>query len=332
MCFADYRNHHQPVHVKITLRDGTLHVALDLEGEGKFKACLSTAEADERLRSLPPKVYIGVTASTGVHADSHVLYSLGLRDLSTPQVEPELPHEPHASHEVHAVDGHTEAVVPVGSGGEADAPSAGGKGAMAPPKAQPKAQHPTVPVPKPQRSTIPTPGVGAAAGAGAGLSGLAERLSALEQEAVRERQAALKRHEEVMGYLRSMRVAGGGGGLGGGDVEPAALGGLASDIAEMKAALERLAGEGNDSLAQMRSAIEQQLTALGQGLSKADEGQGAPAGSEGFKAAHTTISSIQTLIQESVDKLHQLNEHHQVRAGAGAPRRAPVRRAAAARA
>jgi len=313
VCFADYRNHHQPVHAKVTLKSGDLHVALDLEGEGKFKSCLSTDTGDERLRTVPEQVYIGVTASTGVHADSHVLYSLALRDLSVkPAAEPELPHEPSGAgpHEVHAVSGHTEALVPVGSGVE---PGVDGerKVAGAPP-ARPKPNgHPAVPVPKPQHSASPTPAAGG--GGGALLGPLAERLARVERDLERERQLAVKRHDELMGYLRAMRVSAGGG-IGDSDsgFEPAALGGLAADIASIKAALEQLAGESEDKLSKMRAAIEEQLNELGKGLSSTDSGLSAASSVDAGDSARSAVASLHTLITDSVNKLHQLNENHQV--------------------
>jgi hypothetical protein len=78
VCFAAYRNRKHPVTVRVTHVRGVLTIALDVVDDGRFATpCIATVAGDARV-VLARNSYVGLSASTGLYPDSHVVYALTL--------------------------------------------------------------------------------------------------------------------------------------------------------------------------------------------------------------------------------------------------------------
>lgn len=72
VCFAGYRNLNHSARARIIKTHDRLQVWLDLDHSGHFQNCIQTDVGDPRLK-MPETGYFGITASTGLHGDAHVV-------------------------------------------------------------------------------------------------------------------------------------------------------------------------------------------------------------------------------------------------------------------
>jgi hypothetical protein len=90
VCYANYRNMKNIIRARIAWTNGQLRVWLDLTNTGRWQLCIETvnlldiAKSDPRYR-LPEAAYFGITGTTRSRADTHVVYSLSIADLSAPK-------------------------------------------------------------------------------------------------------------------------------------------------------------------------------------------------------------------------------------------------------
>lgn len=88
VCYAAYRNLKNIIRARIAWTNGQLRVWLDLTNTGQWQLCIETVNLIDMARTdpqyqLPSSAYFGITGSTRSRADTHVVYSLGIADLST---------------------------------------------------------------------------------------------------------------------------------------------------------------------------------------------------------------------------------------------------------
>ena len=86
VCFASYRNLPAVAKARVAWVDRSLKLWIDLDhtgSESHWQACLNTAPGDPRLDLVPEEGFFGMSASTGVYGDAHVVYSLQPSALSS---------------------------------------------------------------------------------------------------------------------------------------------------------------------------------------------------------------------------------------------------------
>ncbi|KAL3921872.1 MAG: hypothetical protein SGPRY_004754, partial [Prymnesium sp.] len=115
VCFAGYRNLNHSARARIIKTHDRLQVWLDLDHSGHFQNCIQTDVGDPRLK-MPETGYFGITASTGLHGDAHVVPT-PTSDLAFPAPSATRGAQVPADLLVKSEGRHHEIRVPVGTHG-----------------------------------------------------------------------------------------------------------------------------------------------------------------------------------------------------------------------